>query len=329
MGKDFRNSMTTRVNHVFIVLSLFSTPLLGQAASNSSIAGTPGAPLRMGFGGRGIGFGNAMTAVNVGDISSYYNPALAPFQHHPFASASFGVLPLDRSLNFISYTQSLKPSAGVSFGIINSGVSNIDGRDRDGIPTEKYSTSENAFFFSFGLKASEHFALGVSAKLLYYSLYEGLRSTTVGLDFGVLYQLAEEIAIAGVFQDVNSKYVWDTSKLYGRSGNATTDKFPLRKKIGLSYLPSALSLLIASEIEFVGSEAIVRLGTEISLAEGLQIRAGLDQMSLSQNMDAKPSFGLSFQTDDLFWRPSIHYSFVFEPYVSTGFHIISLGVVLE
>ena len=40
------------------------------------MAGLAGAPMRMGFGARGMAMGNAMTAVTSGDVQSYYNPAL-------------------------------------------------------------------------------------------------------------------------------------------------------------------------------------------------------------------------------------------------------------
>ncbi|MBI4428367.1 MAG: hypothetical protein HY562_04545 [Ignavibacteriales bacterium] len=321
--------MTPRPCHILFLLVVLSISAVGQVARPSSIGGTAGAPFRMGFGARGMGLGNAMCAVNVGDLSSYYNPALVPFQQRPFAFAAYSVLTLDRRLNYLAYAQSLKPTAGISFGIINSGVSNIQGRDRDGEPTEIYSTSENSFFFSFGLMLDEEIAVGVSAKLLYYSLFEELSSSTLGLDIGVLYRLTEEIAIAIVTQDINSKYIWDTSKLYGRSGNATTDKFPLRKKFGVSYSPSASGLVVAAEAEFISSETFLRLGSEMNIAQGFALRAGVDQIGVSQSVGAKPTLGMSFQVHDVTWNPGIHYAFVFEPYVASGIHIISFSASFE
>ena len=71
--------------------------------------------MRMGFGARGMAMGNAMTAVISGDGQSYYNPAIVPFESEPTVAASYGVLSLDRKLNFLSFTESLKPECWIFF----------------------------------------------------------------------------------------------------------------------------------------------------------------------------------------------------------------------
>ena len=114
----------------------------------TEIASRPGAFSRMGFGARGIGMGNAMSAVTEGNLVSYYNPALSVFQENNSFHTSYSFLSLDRSLNFLNFTKRFdfysskdtslenrvpRSTAGVSIGIINAGVSNIDGRDNQGI----------------------------------------------------------------------------------------------------------------------------------------------------------------------------------------------------
>ena len=86
---------------VLLVGAVISVPL---AAAVAGSGGTSGAFSRMGFGARGIGMGNAQTAVVSGDVTGYYNPALIPFVEYRFVSATFGVLSLDRSLNFLGYS---------------------------------------------------------------------------------------------------------------------------------------------------------------------------------------------------------------------------------
>jgi len=115
---------------------------IGMAASpvDAQLAGTPGAFARLGFGARGMGMGNALTAVIDGDVASFYNPAVTPFLTERVAAVSYGLLSLDRSLNTLSYSQAIKPTAGFSFGIINAGVSKIDGRDGDGAQTGELFT---------------------------------------------------------------------------------------------------------------------------------------------------------------------------------------------
>jgi hypothetical protein len=294
--------------------------------SSNSIGGLAGAPMRMGFGARGMAMGNAISAIISGDVQSYYNPALVPFESVPTIVAAYGLLSLDRRLNYLSYTKSFKPNAGLSLSIINAGVGNIDGRDRDGIHTETYSTSENAFMFTFGLKPHPRFALGVTAKVYYFLLFEGMKSTTAAVDLGALYLLSDEITIGGVIQDINGKYKWDTAQLYGKLGNSSIDKFPLRKRLGLSWTLSEYSLILSGEFEAIGSATFVRAGSEIELFSDFSLRGGIDQIALNTDIPAKPALGFSFQTELASWTPSFQYAYVFEPYSPGGIHIFSLSV---
>jgi hypothetical protein len=316
-----------RVFSAIVLLSYgMSIDALCQLESSSSISGLAGAPMRMGFGARGMAMGNAMTAVINGDLQAYYNPAIVPFESEPTVVATFGVLSLDRKLNYLSYTKSLKPNAGFSLSIINAGVGNIDGRDRDGIHTETYSTSENAFLFSFGLKPTSNFAFGVTANILYYSLFEGIKSTTAGVDVGAIYLLTPQVTLGVVVQDIIARYKWDTSQLYGQLGNSSSDYFPLRKRIGLSWMPKDYPVILSGEFESMGSVLFVRAGSEIEVYDGVCIRGGIDQIALNTDLPAKPSLGISLQTKVANWSPSFQYAYIFEPYSPSGIHILSLAL---
>jgi hypothetical protein len=311
----------------FLVCNL-SLIAFGQLQSSSSEGGLAGAPMRMGFGARGMSMGNAMTAVISGDLQSYYNPAIVPFESVPIAVASYGVLSLDRKLNFLSYTSSLKPNAGFSLSVINAGVGNIDGRDLNGVHTDTYSTSENAFMFSFGIKPTSSLAIGVSAKILYYSLFEGIKSTTSGVDVGVIYLVSPEITLGAVVQDILAKYKWDTSQLYGQLGNTSTDLFPLRKRVGLSWMPNDFPVLVSGEFESIGSALYFRAGSEMKVYEGIHIRGGVDQIALNAELPAKPSLGISVQTKVANWTPSFQYAYIFEPFSPSGIHVLSIALRL-
>jgi hypothetical protein len=319
--KDFRNIL------VFVLLvSNICVTTYAQLQSSASSDNLPGAPMWMGFGARGIAMGNAMTAVINGDIQAYYNPAALPFESAPTAVAAYSVLSLDRRLNYLSYTQSLKPNAGISLSIINAGVGDIDGRDDDGVHTQTYSTSENSIMFSFGLQPVPKFSFGITLKVLYYNFVEGTKSTTAALDIGMLYLLTEEFTLGAVVQDINSKYKWDTSPLYGINGNSTVDRFPLRKRIGISWSPSKYSLLISGEFEAIGSEEFVRIGSEIEIYDGIHLRGGVDQIALNSDLPAEPTLGISVQTKLSTWTPAFQYAYVFEPYSPSGIHILSFSL---
>lgn len=320
--------MLTRAN-ILVALFLLTQQLPAQPSVVSELGRMPGAALRMGFGARGMGLGNAMSAVSTGELSAPYNPALVPFQTSRVASASFGILSLDRRLNFLSYGQTLPPTAGIFLGITNSGVGNIDGRDLNGFPTKTYSTSENSFLIAFGIRAGEQFSFGLASKILYYRLFEGVHSTTVGFDLGALYVLTDQISIAAVIQDLNSKYHWDTSLLYGRQGNTTVERFPLRKKVGVSYRNDYYRLQLGAEIESIASTVLSRLGVEYSPIPQLVLRAGVDQIDIERNLVAKPSFGFSLNPDFEFVSSYIHYAYVIEPYTPFNMHIVALSVRLD
>ena len=317
-----------RLSFVMIALQVFASSVL-HCQNSYDIGGLAGAPMRMGFGARGMAMANALSAIADGNGAGYYNPALVPFQVHPTALASFGFLPLDRNLNFVSYTQSLKPTGGFSLAVINSGVSKIEGRDQDGIQTETYSTSENEFLFTFGTKLQQNFAIGVSAKILYYSLFTGVKSTTVGFDLGALYIPSDDWSVALVISDINSKYKWDTSSLYGTSGNTTIDRFPLRRKAAVCWSPQFMNARIAGEVEWIGTVVITRAGAEVPLQENFAIRGGVDQIDFGARITAKPSIGFSLKTSAGSWKPILDYGYVLEPYTSGGIHMLSLSVSFE
>lgn len=301
-----------------------------------------GAFSRMGFGARGIGMGNAMSSVITGNLVSYYNPALSPFQENNSFQAGYSFLSLDRSLNFLSFTRKFdfyssndtsanrqpRGTAGISAGIINSGVSGIDGRDNNGLQTGELSTSENQFFLSVSNRFSRKLSIGIAVKFFYYKLYEKISSSGLGLDLGALYRVNDNWNVSFVVSDLNSKYEWDTGPIYQQQGIPTTDRFPLIKKIGLSYNNPELKLLTA--IEFEKSNAgtnIIRAGAEYSIYEGLYLRCGIDQFNLN-NVEAafKPSLGFSYSTNFGDYIISVDYAFMAEQYSSSDRHIIGLNI---
>ena len=135
-------------------------------------------------------------------------------------------------------------SAGVSLGIINSGVSNIDGRDNNGLSTGELSTSENQFYLAVANRFSDKLSIGITAKFYYYKLYEEINTTSFGVDIGALYRVNEQFTVAVAVIDINSKYKWDSSPVYKTDGVITEDKFPNLRKIGVSYFNKDVVIFI-------------------------------------------------------------------------------------
>lgn len=319
-------SVTSHIRRgAWLIAALSLLPRLAAA----QIGGEPGAFSRLGFGARGMGMGNAMVAVRQGDIVSYYNPGLLPWMESRHATAAVGILSLDRRLNFLGASFPLPPSAGLTIGIINAGVSGIDGRDSDGEPTGELTTSENEVFLGFGIRFKPGFSLGVNLKLLYYKLYENISSTSFGFDIGGAYAVTQEFTIAVTVRDMNSKYSWDTSDLYGQNGQTSIDRFPLLYTGAVAYsMPDSLGL-VAAEIEASNATSLImRAGAEVNLAPELTVRAGIDRIDLrDEGNGVRPSFGLTARKPLGTWTPAITYAFVLEPFAPTGMHVISLAIL--
>lgn len=324
-----------------ITLSLVLTICSAAQPEFSKLNSMAGSFSRMGFGARGMGMGNSLGAVIDGNLVSYYNPAVSAFQEDNYFQTSYSFLSLDRSLNFLNYTRKFKfgksktdetkprSFAGISVGIINAGVSGIDERDNQGIKIGDLSTSENQFFMSFSNRFSEKLSLGVGLKFYYYKLYDEISSTAFGFDIGALYIVNSNLTLAATISDINSKYKWDTSKIYGTSGNSTINKFPVLMKIAAAYKFDDPDLLTTLEIEHSNAETdFLRIGAEYLIFTDLFIRAGFDKISISNfDIPMKPSFGFSYTQAYSGINFGIDYAFVIEPYSSYDQHIVGLSVI--
>ena len=308
---------------------LLVVTLASLHVARAQFGGTPGAFSRLGFGARGIGMGNAMTAVARGDIVGYYNPALLPFAGYRHAGGTFGVLSLDRALNFLGYSQPVQPSAGVSVGIINAGVSEIDGRDSDGRQTGPLKTSENEFLFGFANRFPAGFAIGLNVKFYLHHLYTDVTATSIGIDVGVFVPVGSSLSLGVTVRDINAKYKWDTGELYGRDGKTTEDKFPLLYTIGAAYqLPDSLALVSLDLEASNASTLILRGGVEVPLMPELTVRGGIDRVDLKEKgAGVRPSLGFSLRRSLGEWEPAVHYAFIAEPFSGSAIHLISVSAI--
>lgn len=329
------------LKYFFISLCLFSFVAFAQPKF-SEMAVSPGAFSRIGFGARGIGMGNAMSSLTEGELVSYYNPAITPFQENNSFQAGYSFLTLDRALNFFNFTRKFdfystkdtiaetrKPrtTAGLSIGIINSGVSNIDGRDNNGLPTGELSTSENQFFIGLAATVSQKLSLGISVKFYYYKLYEEITSNSLGFDVGALYRINENFNVSLAIADINSKYKWDTSPIYEQEGIISEDKFPNLRKLGVSYRNKGIGILGSVEFENSSAETnILRAGVEYNIYDQFFIRGGVDQFNISNtDWPVKPSLGFSFFQPFGNLVVGVDYAFQIEQYSSADRHILSVS----
>lgn len=239
--------------------------------------------LRMGLGARGISMGGAHTAVADDGFAAYYNPAGLPFLTERHFVTTYSFLSLDRQLHFISYSQNLKPTAGLSIYWLGAGTDNIDGRDLSGNHTYDFSENMNAFGISFSNKFHDKFAVGLTMKIVTQSLdliEDRLSANDLAFDFGIMAIPFDALKLGVTLKDYKGGLTWDTQSIF-EFGTKSTDEFPYSLLLGASYSFDN-ELLIASSFEFnQWQEERIHFGVEYQRNELYSVRIGADDADIS------------------------------------------------
>lgn len=329
----------------------FSADLMAQ---NGGFAGTFS---RMGFGPRGMGMGNAMTAVHQQGVFAHYNPALASTVTDTEFDFSASSMSLDRQLNMLNVAFMLPPNAGINIGLIHAGVSDFDGRTVSGVPTSPFSTNEFKAFIAFGLNPGRKLSLGFSANLYYASYFDDVDNPLAfGLDIGFLYRASERLSIGGTVQDMFANYTWNTSAVYGGSLSNRSDNFPVRFKLGAAYELPEYNLLFSADFEtrsqssfiqerqvdvtpgqpvirstltdITTGSSMIRLGTQYGIHERIDLRAGWDAGDLSYLAESQRFMGgFSLKLPLRNFNSAIDYTFVREPEGISYMHVFALRII--
>jgi hypothetical protein len=333
---------------------LFTVILFTYLSANAQVGSYAGSFARMGFGARGLSMGNALVSDIFGEVNGYYNPSLSCFQEDGFLNLGYTAMTLDRRLNYVGFAKkfkfknSPKDGAGISLSWINSGVSDIDGRDNDAKQIGMLSTYENQFYLGTGFLLDENFAVGVGFKLYYAKLYDEIKTTSVAFDLGATYKARPDLSLGFAIRDISARYKWETSKIYDALGSTTENKFPVLADLGATYLfpknigsaslefetfinprfetKDTLGLVTKSERTY---NYVIKVGTEFKLSEQLRIRAGLDRVDLKADDfwgNMKPSFGVGFyKAFNKEITLGVDYSFQIEPFSHDGIHNVGIG----
>lgn len=303
----------------------------------SKLSSAPGSFARESFSPRAAALGEALSATIDQRIEAFFNPALGAFQNKNFLVFGKGFLSLDRFSNYVFFGRSFKfskteednfRSAGFYAGLLNCGVSDIDVRDNDGFKKKTYSTSENLFFASLSNRFSEKVSLGITIRYYYYYLYEKISSESVGFDIGAIYLYNDNLNFSIVIKDINSKYKWDSSPIYGIDGRNSIEKFPVFKIFGVAYKTLNKRLLLVAQFENSNYNSNrLSFGSEYSFNDVFFIRGGLSSFDLSNSdIPLKYSFGFgaSYGYEQII--AFIDYSFYYENYSSSLQHLIGISI---
>jgi hypothetical protein len=321
-------------------------------------AGAPGSYARLGFSARGMAMGNVLSSISDEGIYTYYNPALAAEAHQIEVDAFSALMPFDRQLNMVGASFKLPPYAGLSFGIINANVRNIDGRTSSGYHTEMLSTHDYQVFSSFGIKPSPGFRVGATVKFNVADYHNEVKpSTALGMDLGMLFRADQPLRFSLTVRDLLATTRWNTSELYRNAGSTNvTEAWPRRVNFGVSYRATP-DWIIGSEWEalihtssvterevsldfgypltferqksITHTSYVFRVGTRYQLHERFILRMGYQNEDLKHPTDLQRisgGFSLLLPYDPL--SPSIDYALIREPFGVSYLHAFALRITL-
>lgn len=338
---------------VWALMLLITMPVVAEAQSG----GFAGSYTRMGFGPKGMASGNALAGSTQQGIYAHYNPALSAHVDHTQIDLSSALMAFDRTLHGLNVTFPLPPLAGLSVGLLNANVSDIDGRTSSGYHTTDLSTHEYQMYVSFGLNLGERAQIGTSVKFQLADFHEEISSSTgTGFDLGLLLEPVDHLKASIVMQDVLAGYTWNTDDLYSSQDSRNrSDEFPTRFKFGLTYEPSP-TWFASAEYEIQRIEAEVfgrsldasgpvrsdrniedritdarqfRAGGGYRVHERVTARAGLEILNLEDvNQSVKPSAGFSLHLPFDQYEPTIDYAWVREPAGISHMHVLAIQLNL-
>ena len=282
-----------------ILLLLLLSPAIIFAYGKKDVGTTSAAFLKLGYGGRPTGMGDAFTSVN-GDVSNlYYNPGgLISVNNKIFSFMHINWL-ADIKYNALSYVQPLKDNSGV-FGIALGSLDygTIDMTDE--ITKSKigtYSAYDRILHISYADKIKffkTYFDAGMNFKYIIQKI-DKESAQGIAADFGGQIELQEDWRAGIMVQNIGKMSKFENEN----------DPLPLNVKIGTSYKFIDERFLTALDINFPNDNSpYIALGAEFMLMEKAQnnfnlgIRLGYNGLN-SDKKGYSLGFGLNIMQFDL------------------------------
>ena len=317
---------------VIIVLVLLILPEYSQA---DILGSQTGAFLRMDLGADRVAMGGTGAALKNSGVDWYYNPAAISTGKRRTA-ISYRNLALDRSIFYGGVTFPIAPSrnqqgAGIAFGFLSAGVSDIEGRDSNGEKYDTFTWSSNLIHGSFALIPHKMVSLGLSIKWMFNSVPKireddkTLYSYGLGLDIGARFQPIEDFSIGLQVRDIGSKVSSETSDVWFDDSGEKEDMLPTQIRFGIAYNPLR-SLTLTSDlvaftqyIEDNDGAFMLHAGAEwvsdFSKDGDFALRAGFNGHT--------PTFGIGIGYKVRMVEISMDYAFLIEQEISDNVHLIT------
>jgi hypothetical protein len=255
---------------VFFHNTLWASPSSGTAGYEF---------LRTHIGARPSSMAGAFISIP-GDIHAiYFNPAgLAPISGR-LATATYLNHVLDFQSGFVAYTQQIKNIGQMAVGINYMNYGEFDETDAAGNKLGNFGAGSFAITSSVGRSINEDLMVGVSAKLIYFSIVE-YNSIALALDLGAIYKVPfiEDMNVGlGIFNLGQPLTAFMDHK----------DPLPLNIVIGfskkLAHLPLEYSV---TANKYIDDDIQFNVGGEFTLAEGVFLRVGYNSLGHDMKIGA-------------------------------------------
>lgn len=284
------------LNSLVIIFGLFFLNMTLMASPSSGTAGYEF--LRTHIGARPSAMAGAFISIP-GDIHAiYFNPAgLAPISGR-MATATYLNHVLDFQSGFVAYTQPIKNIVQIAVGIDYMNYGDFDETDVAGNKLGNFGAGSFAITSSLGRSINEDLMVGVSAKVIYFSIVE-YNSTALALDLGAIYKVPfiEDMNIGlGVFNLGQAMTAFMDHK----------DPLPLNFVLGFSKKLAHLPLVYSvTANKYIDDDIQFNVGGEFTLAEGVFLRVGYNSLGRDLKIGADGdqfagiSMGLGFQWNQM------------------------------
>jgi hypothetical protein len=263
--------------------------------------------LRMGVGARFLGMGGASTAAVDDATAVAWNVAgLTRVKSASIASMySAGDQTMDRRHNFLALASSVKGLGSFGIGWVNAGVVDIPRYNDLDVNEGTFSSSENAFLFSYAANFKP-VRLGAGVKVLHQKIDPDSTETKMGfggLDVGALADPVEAITVGLSVQNI--------------LGKIADAKVPTVLRVGTAVrLLPGNDLMVAVDlskafVDLRGKTAALHIGAEYWAADLIGFRLGFSsEKQFAAGIGVKMSnmsvdYAYTIQRDGL--EPDVHY----------------------
>ena len=273
--------------------------------------GYPGASFNYGSNAKDIALSRSTLSTYNKGFNAFINPALLSKVKNDEYGFSYFMMSLDRSIQSLSITRPLPPSAGVSLSVFTLGTDDITETDDDGNYIGKFSHFEGYGMISFGVDLG-NISGGFNIKAYFNNLDE-YSAKGIGFDIGCLYE-RNNLNVAFKINNLSSDYSWDIeSEQY-------VEKIPVNYAIGLSY-DKFRNIMITSQINMIPiiqkdkKEKLfskIHFGAEYLLnyksTFPISIRMGIKE--LNNDLSFSLGFGMPFKIGE---KIKLHWDYALDP----------------